>query len=135
VALESGTVAFFVARQLQGQGQAPVVIDAHEVRLKAHRPTQKSDRRDAHELCEGLRRDIYRVIANHPLNPYFSKLAAKRGYKMAVVAVAHRLSRILFSMLRHEQDFDATKLGVERGPFERKTKRLYRLKTRKAASA
>jgi transposase len=56
VALESGTVAFFVARELTALGLAPSVIDAHEVRLKAHRPTQKSDRRDAFELCDGLRR-------------------------------------------------------------------------------
>lgn len=56
VALETGTVAFFVARQLSRLGLDPVVVDAHEVRLKAHRPNQKSDGRDALELCEGLRR-------------------------------------------------------------------------------
>ena len=50
VALETGTVAFFVARHLTALGFAPAVIDAHEVRLKAQRPRQKSDRRDAHEL-------------------------------------------------------------------------------------
>lgn len=66
VALETGTTAFFVARQLSAVGMAPVVIDAHEVRLKAHRPTQKSDRRDARELCEGVRRDIDRVIVHVP---------------------------------------------------------------------
>ena len=58
VALETGTVAFFVARELTGLGCAPIVVDAREVRLKAHRPTQKSDRRDAFELCDGLRRGI-----------------------------------------------------------------------------
>ncbi len=41
VALETGTVAFFVARQLSRLGLDPVVVDAHEVRLKAHRPNQK----------------------------------------------------------------------------------------------
>ena len=41
VALESGTVAFFAARQLRALGLTPVVVDAHEVRLKAHRPRQK----------------------------------------------------------------------------------------------
>ena len=66
VALETGTSAFFVARQLSALGLAPVVVDAHEVRVKAHRPTQKSDRRDARELCEGLRRGIYRVIVHVP---------------------------------------------------------------------
>ena len=53
VALESGTVAFFVARELTTLGLAPRVVDAREVRLKAYRPTQKSDRRDAFELCDG----------------------------------------------------------------------------------
>jgi hypothetical protein len=44
IALESGTVTFVVARQLTALGFVPAVIDAHEVRLKAHRPRQKSDR-------------------------------------------------------------------------------------------
>lgn len=314
VALETGTTAFFVARQLTVLGLAPMVVDAHEVRVKAHRPRQKSDRRDARELCEGLRRDLYRVIVHvpphevamlrdtlsrrrhfvrvqtaeinaakrllraaglgqlsrslrtavgwakldealevypelrayvaqhetlwrcageqvaaldamlrtqqrpfapalerlqtvpgvgpivaatvvavlsdvsrfpdakhaasyaglvpataqsgdrdvhgritrrgsaelramlceaahhaarpgHPLNPYFAKLCAKRGYKMAVVAVAHRLLRIMFTMLRRQEDFDLHKLGVERGPFAHTTVRLYRLRPRRAVNA
>lgn len=66
VALESGTVAFFVADRLNELGLRPVVIDAREVRVKASRPLQKSDRRDARELCEGLRRGIYRSIVSVP---------------------------------------------------------------------
>lgn len=66
VGLETGNMAFFVARQLMRQKLSPVVIDAHEVRIKAQRPNQKSDRRDAHEICEGLRRDIYRTIVHVP---------------------------------------------------------------------
>jgi transposase len=58
-------VAFFVARELT-LGCARSVIDAREVRLKAHRPTQKSDRRDAFELCDGLRRGIYRAVVHVP---------------------------------------------------------------------
>jgi transposase len=305
VALESGTMAFFVARLLSGLGLDPVVIDAHEVRAKALRPNQKSDRRDALELCEGLRRQTYRslvhvppasierlretlgrrrhfvrvktmqvnavkrllrttglqtlsrslqvdsgwkkllasvaadpglhafcaahravwrcaheqigqleaslkeqqrpyqrevdrlqtvpgvgpvvaltVIAafsdvrrfpsakhaasyaglvastfdsgervqhgritrrgsselrsmlceaahhawrrSHPLQPYFSSLCVRRGYKMAVVAVAHRLCRILYAMLRDQADFDLTRLGIEEGHFESTTVHQYR---------
>jgi len=312
VALETGTTAFHVARQLKALGLEPVVVDAHEVRLKAHRPTQKSDRRDAFELCEGLRRGIYRCIVHvpdetigalretlsrrrhfvraaaaeihaakrllravglprlaprlntekewnglfsrlpehtgirrhlerhralwkcgrqqvveiekdlkelqqpfeeklkrlqavpgvgpvvamtvvavfsdverfpsakhaasyiglvpsthqsgdrdahgritkrgsselrtllceaaqhanrvtNPLNPYFNTLCARRGYKSAVVAIAHRLCRILFAMLRHETEFNIEKLGVEIGPFETKKVRLYRRKQTPAA--
>lgn len=307
VALESGTMAFFVARRLLGLGLDPVVVSAQEVRSKALRPNQKSDRRDAFELCEGLRRGIYRSIvhvppesierlrqtlarrrhfvrlktmevnavkhllraaghrelarqlstdsgwerllravafdedlsafcashravwwsaqvqvdrlkasllaqgaqfqpeldrlqtapgvgpivaltvmatfsdvhrfptakhaasyaglvastfdsgervqhghitkrgsnelramlceaAHHarrptnPLQPYFASLCARRGYKMAIVAVAHRLCRILYAMLRHGRDFDVTRLGVEQGHFKRTTIRQYRLK-------
>lgn len=307
VALESGTTAFFVARELSRLGLRPVVVDAHEVRIKAHRPKQKSDRRDAFELCEGLRRDIYRVRVHvppgevlalrealsrrrhfvrvqtaevnaakhllraeglgrlsrhlgseagwakllsslvgrevvrgyverhhelwrrageqvraleeilvqqqapfasqlarlqgipgvgpivattavavfsevkrfpsakhaasyaglvpatyqsgerevhgritrrgsaelrailceaahharrpaHPLNPYFRKICGRHGYKVAAVAVAHRLARIIFAMLRDQVDFDVGKLGVEVGPFAHTTVRRYRLK-------
>jgi hypothetical protein len=49
VALETGTSAFFVARELARLELKPVVIDAHEVRRKAQRPEQKSDTRDALE--------------------------------------------------------------------------------------
>jgi transposase len=314
LALESGTMAFFVARRLTRLGLAPVVVDAHEVRKKALRPNQKSDRRDAIELCEGLRRGSYRAIVHvppesiellrgtlgrrrhfvrlktmqvnaakrllraaglralgrslrtdaawgkllaavadaptlcafiaqhravwrcaheqiaaleislqaqqkplqrdvdrlqtvpgvgpivaltvlavfsdvqrfptakqaasyaglvastfdsgecvrhgritrrgsdelramlceaahhaghpeHPLNPYFANLCARRGYKMAVVAVAHRLCRILYSMLRRGTDFDIRKLAIEQGHFEHTTVRRYRRKTTAAMSA
>lgn len=305
VALESGTMAFYVARRLTRLGLAPQVIDAHEVRAKALRPNQKSDRRDALELCEGLRRGSYRSIVHvpseaierlretlgrrrhfvrlktmqvnavkrllraaglqlfarslrteaawnrlraamaidpplqafvtahgalwrcaheqvqalettlraqqqpfqrdvdrlqtvpgvgsivaltvlgvfsdvhrfptakhaasyaglvtstfdsgerirhgqitrrgsselramlceaahhaghpgHPLYPYFVSLCVRRGYKMAVVAVAHRLCRILYAMLRHGTDFDLNKLAIEQGHFEHTTVRRYR---------
>ena len=70
----------------------------------------------------------------HPLQPYFFSLFARRGYKMAVVAVAHRLCRILYAMLRDGTDFDVKKLGVEEGHFEHTTLRRYRLKPRAVAS-
>jgi len=308
VGLETGTVSFFVARQLQRLGLVPVVIDAREVRAKAHRPTQKSDRRDALAICDGVRSGQYRSIVHvpplaisalrdalsrrrhfirqqtsevnaakrlvraaglghlvrsslrtrvgwtrlvrwlrdepelcghvelhqaawqsaaaqvsvletrlcelavphaqdlsrlqtvpgvgpivalttiaifsdvqrfpsakhaasyaglvpstyqsgdrdahghitrrgsaelramlceaahhacrpqHPLHPYFARLCALRGHRMAVVALAHRLCRILFAMLRTGSEFDVSRLGVEPGPFEKKVVRYWRLK-------
>jgi len=308
IALESGTMASYVARELAALGLDPLVVDAHEVRSKALRPNQKSDRRDALELCEGLRRGSYRTVVHvpplsiellretlrrrrhfvgvktmqvnaakhllraaglqhlgrsltrpaawdkllasvamdpflhafclahrtlwqcahqqvialeemldrlqepfqrdidrlrtvpgvgrivaltvvavfsdvrrfpsakhaasyaglvastfdsgervqhgritrrgsselramlceaahharsirHPLNPYFSSLCVRRGYKMAVVAVAHRLCRILYAMLRHGSDFNLAKLAVEEGHFEYQSVRYYRRKS------
>lgn len=307
VALETGTSAFFVARELARLGLRPLVIDAHEVRRKAHRPLQKSDGRDALELCEGLSCGLYRSVvhipspaisklrttlsrrrhflrvqtaevnaakrllraegrasgsrsslrtaagwdrllkattgsralaghlqrhyavwhqaaeavreldhslgrqarawreevrrletvpgvgpivgltaiavfadvsrfasakhaasysglvpstyqsgdrdchghitkrgsaelramlceaahharrSSHPLHPYFARLCAKRGYKTAVVAVAHRLCRVLFAMLRDGSEFQMDRLGVEEGPFTRTVTYRYRL--------
>lgn len=314
VALETGSTAFHAARLLARIGFEPVVVDAHEVRLKAHRPNQKSDRRDAIELCEGLRRGIYRIEVHvpppaiqqlrqalsrrrhfvqlmnrevnaakhllraeglmefvtllrteaawnrlvqrlhiapdiqclvdchrlawiagrdqvlrieseckrlqqpfeesvfrlqaipgvgpvvsqtvvatlsdvnrfptakhvasyaglvpstyqtgdkdhqghitkrgsgelrsmlceaahqaakprHPLHPFFAKVCAKRGYRMAIIAIAHRLLRIMYAMLREGAEFDVLRLGVDVGPFEVKTTRHYRLKTARIASA
>jgi len=310
VGLETGTMANYVARQLLGLELEPVVIDAGEVRRKASRPRQKSDRRDAFEVCDGLRKDQYRstvplpplhiqvlrdtlarrrhfvrvqsaevnaakhllrysglrhlsrplatdaawdklgakvedlqlrrqidfhhqvwraavdqvqhlnaslleqsrrfqseilrlqtapgvglivsltVLASfwdpgrfpspqhaasyaglvpstdqsgdrdrhgritkqgspelramlcqaahharrksNPLQPYFSSLCARRGYNVAVTAVAHRLCRILFAMLRDKAEFDVRKLGIEAGPFERKIVMPYRLKRKPA---
>ena len=94
--------------------------------------TYQSGERDAHGritkrgsaelramLCEAAH---HASRPHHPLNPYFARLCARRGYKMAIIAVAHRLCRIIFAMLRHQSDFDVGKLGVERGPFEHKSR-------------
>jgi len=312
VALETGTSAFFAVRHLARLDFEPVVVNAHEVRKKASRPNQKSDRRDAIELCEGLRRGIYQSIihvpdanvlrlrqtlsrrrhfvrlmtrettavkhllrsegmggivkglktdvawdrlekkldgtpelagfvschrtvwaccrdqvarldenlaaqancfaeamaklrtipgvgtivgltliavlsdverfpsakhaasyvglvpstyqsgehesqgritkqgsgelramlceaAHHaasrgsPLYPFFARTSAKHGYKVAVTAIAHRLLRIGWSMLRHGTDFDIERLGLQEGPFEVKSIRRYRLRQNSAA--
>jgi transposase len=66
IALETGPSATWVSRQLTALGMKPVVIDAREVRAKALRPNQKSDLRDARELCEGLRRGTYQSIVYVP---------------------------------------------------------------------
>jgi hypothetical protein len=67
-------------------------------------------------LCEAAH---HASRSTHPLHPYFATLCAKRGYKMATIAVAHRLARITFAMLRDGTDFDVGKLNIEEGPFER----------------
>ena len=78
-------------------------------------------------LCEAAHHAGYR---NNALSPYFLQLCARRGYKMAVVAVAHRLCRILYAMLRDGTEFDLKKLAVEQGHFEHTVVRRYRLQRR-----
>lgn len=100
VALESGTVAFFVADCLQELRLRPVVIDAREVRVKASRPLQKSDRRDALELCEGLRRGIYRSIVSVPPAPIRElreTLGRRRHFVNTKTAQVNAVKRLLRS--------------------------------------
>ena len=86
IALETGTSAFYVARALSALDLKPMVIDAHEVRVKARRPCQKSERRDAFELCDGLRRDLYRSIVHIP-SPAISALRTALGRRRHFIRI------------------------------------------------
>ena len=66
IGLETGTQAAWVSRLLSGLNMKPLVIDAREVRQKARRIGQKCDRRDAFDICDGLRRGIYSSIVYVP---------------------------------------------------------------------
>lgn len=66
VGLETGTQARFVSRLLTRQGFEAIVINAQEVRAKARRKRQKTDIRDAYEICDGLRRGIYDSLVYVP---------------------------------------------------------------------
>lgn len=100
VAVESGTMAFFAARRLGELGLTPVVVDAREVRMKAHRPRQKSDTRDAMELCEGLRRGLYRAIVHVPseeVEHLRSTLSRRRHFVRLGTAQINAAKKILRS--------------------------------------
>ena len=55
-------------------------------------------------LCEAAH---HARRTNSPLKRFFARVFFKRGYRMAVVAVAHRLCRILYAMLRDGRPFDS----------------------------
>ena len=127
-------------------GRAPVPSAKHAASYAGLVPsTDQSGDRDTHGhitkrgsaalrtmLCEAAH---HAQRPNHPLHPYFVRLCAHRGYKMAVVAVAHRLCRILFALLRDGAEFDVAKLAVEEGVFRRTTVQRYRLKRATASRA
>jgi hypothetical protein len=56
----------------------------------------------------------------------------RRGYQVAIIAVAHRLCRILYAMMREATDFDLAKAGIEAGHFEYVSTRQYRLEEKEA---
>ncbi len=89
------------------------------------RITKRGSRELRTMLCEAAH---HASRPTHPFHPYFALLCAKRGYKMATIAVAHRLARITFAMLRDGTDFDVAQLTIEEGPVERTTIRRDRLK-------
>lgn len=66
IGMESGHQATWLSRFLSSLGMKPIVIDAREVRAKARRIGQKSDWRDAFEICDGIRRGIYQTIVYIP---------------------------------------------------------------------
>ena len=94
--------------------------------------TRRGSRELRSMLCEAAHHAGYR---NNPFSPYFKQICARRGYKMAVVAVAHRLCRILYAMLRDGSEFDVAKLAVEEGRFEHVVVNRYRRKHVAAALA
>jgi transposase len=83
-------------------------------------------------LCEAAQ---HARLATHPLNPYFARVAAKSGYKRAVVAVAHRLACVLWAMWRKGEAFDAGQLNVEFDPQVKSKTVYYRIKKAPAAAA
>ena len=83
-------------------------------------------------LCEAAH---HAAKATHPLNPYFVRLAARQGYRKAIVAVAQRLARILYRMWRNEEEFDVSKLNVVPGVHTRTRTYYYSLRKPKEHSA
>jgi transposase len=69
IGLETGIQAWWVSRLLSGLEMEAFVIDAGEVRRKARRINQKSDKRDAFDICDGLRRGIYTSLVYVPDAP------------------------------------------------------------------
>jgi hypothetical protein len=105
---------------IETAGEAERARGASGVFRAATAPAAKAPPKGSAELRAMLFEAAHQAArANHPLNPYFRKVCPKHGYRMAVVAVAHRLCRILYSMLKNRTNFDVGKLGVEKGPFRR----------------
>jgi transposase len=76
-------------------------------------------------LCEAAH---HAALRTHPFNPFFTELCSRRGYKMAITAIAHRLLRTIYAMLRDGSEFDVSKVPVEVGPFTKTREVLYRRK-------
>jgi transposase len=111
-------------------GLVPSTFDSGE-RIRHGHITRRGSSELRSMLCEAAHHAWRRT---NPLYPFFASLCVRRGYKLAVVALAHRLCRIMYSMLRRGTDFDLSKLAIEQGHFERTTVHHYRRKSTVTAS-
>jgi transposase len=75
----------------------PVVIEAREVRQKARRLNQKSDRRDAFEICDGLRRGVYTLIVYvpEPKIPRLRRILSRRCHFVKISGTEDHAARAL----------------------------------------
>jgi transposase len=115
---DSGRVVSYI-------GLVPSTYDSGDRRCHGHITRQGSAELRA-MLCEAAHQAASK---RHPLNPYWSRICVTKGYKKAVVAIAHRLGRILYAMWRKEEDFDVTKLNVIRE--RRRCSKIYYWRMRK----
>ena len=76
-------------------------------------------------LCEAAHQASRK---NNPLKPQFSRLCAKHGYKPATIAIAHRLLRIIYAMLRDGRPFELERITAARPPPKRRPERTYILR-------
>lgn len=61
-------------------------------------------------LCEAAQ---HARKKGHPLHAIYQKLASKKGSKLAVIAVAHRLARILWAMMKNSSKFEVDRYAVK----------------------
>ena len=65
-----------------------------------------------------LIQDAWQAIRyDHDLRLFFGRICIRRGRKIAIVAVARRLSEIAFNVLRHKNPYDPERLAT--GPARR----------------
>jgi transposase len=116
---DSGRVASYI-------GLVPSTYDTGDRRCHGH-ITGRGSRELRAMLCEAAQHAARR---QNPLNPYWARICTKQGYKKAVVAIAHRLARILYQMWRKRESFDVTKLNVV--AERRRYSKIYYWRMRKA---
>lgn len=77
---------------------------------------------------------IFRLCANSLHNSketigyYFRRMKSKSGYMQAIVATAHKLAKIFYTMVKRKTEYDAKKVGLdERSMLLRKKERTEKL--------
>jgi transposase len=72
----------------------------------------KAGPRELRALCIQAAWACWRSPGGTPLRPWVDRLAARRGKRIAVVALARRLSRIMYAVWRDGVPFDVTRFAT-----------------------
>ena len=76
-------------------------------------------------LCQAAH---HAARSTSPFNPWWRKICGRSGYRRAVVAVAHRLVRVMYAIWRDRRPLSTEQLGVEQCQQVTVAKKLYRLR-------
>ena len=91
-------------------GLVPREDSSAERRHRGH--ITKAGPRELRALCIQAAWACWRGAGGAPLRPWVDRLAARRGRRVAVVALARRLSRIMYAVWRDGASFDVTKFAA-----------------------
>jgi transposase len=116
------------SRVVSYAGLATSTYDSGETERHGH-ITRRGSAELRSMLCEAAQQARN---PRNPLNPFFVRVCAKSGYKRAIISVAHRLARVLYQMWKRMERFDARKLNLECGEYQKIRKSYYRIKDKKA---
>jgi transposase len=106
---------FRSSKKLVGySGLAPTVRQSGE--RTAYGPISRQGRRELRAVWVQVAHlvAIDRSAATAPLRTWFNRVTRRRGRKTAVVALARRLLVIAFQLLKHETEYDVSRLKKKR---------------------
>ena len=71
-------------------------------------PKRKNPVGQVFRLCANALKD-----AKNPLGYYFRRIRSRGGHMQAIVATAHKLARIFYTMVKNKCSYDETKVGLD----------------------
>lgn len=71
-------------------------------------PKRKNPVGQVFRLCANALKD-----AKNPLGFYFRRIRSRGGHMQAIVATAHKLARIFYTMVKNKCSYDETKVGLD----------------------
>ena len=103
--------------------------------LSSHLPKRKNPVGQVFRMCANAVKDEKTEMGN-----YFRRIKARSGSAQAIVATAHKIARVFYTMIKNRQEYNQRLIGCEEKELllrkiERAKKALYKLDQRLAETA